>query len=368
MNSPSETLLQLLRFALGKGVDISLPSDIDWQVVKNLSIEQGVAVIAFDGLQNYFNAHRECDFALDKPEYESLKYDWFGQCLSAEKEYDSYRQAIENLASFYQSQDIPMLLLKGYGLSMNYPIPSHRPIGDIDVYLGHLWQYADQMVTKKLKLSVDKSHEHHSVFSFGVYTVENHYDIVNTKATLSGENVDQILKEQAHNRAASEDIPNLYFPTSTFNAVFLIRHLGQHMAGEKVNLRQLLDWALFIDKHSEEIDWTFVIPYWEEIGIEKFARCINTICIEHLGIDSQKFHGMTSSDKKLCGRLIADILCPEFSDSPADRSTIGAAWVKFRRFFANSWKRKLVYNESLFQQFVKGIGSKFKLAFAKKDV
>lgn len=129
----------------------------------------------------------------------------------------------------------------------------------------------------------------------------------------------------------------------------------------------MLDWALFIDKHSEEIDWTFVIPYWEKIGIELFARCINTICIEYLGIESQKFHGMTNSDKILCDRLLVDILCPEFSDSPADRSTIGAAWVKFRRFFDNFWKRKLIYNESLFQQFVKGAESKIRLAFARKD-
>ena len=48
--SSSETLLMLLRAALGNEAVGALPSDIDWQEVIDLSFDQGVAAITVDGL------------------------------------------------------------------------------------------------------------------------------------------------------------------------------------------------------------------------------------------------------------------------------------------------------------------------------
>ena len=86
--SSSETLLMLLRAALGNEAVGALPSDINWQEVIDLSFDQGVAAIAVDGLgfahdndgstslTTSFDNQESLELALDSPELEDLKYEW----------------------------------------------------------------------------------------------------------------------------------------------------------------------------------------------------------------------------------------------------------------------------------------------------
>lgn len=383
-DSSANILFQLLRAALGNEAAVGeLSSDIDWQEVIDLSFDQGVAAIAVDGLGfahdndgslrqaqgklsspqvndtlRYDNDNYEGkELALDSPELEDLKYEWFGEVFSCEEDYQKYKSAIINLAKFYESIGVRMMLLKGYGLSLNYPIPEHRPTGDIDIYLSD-WKRGDEEIEKKLGIKVDRSHEHHTVFQFECFTVENHYDIVNTKEKKSSVALDATLKRLAEGAQRMDE--GFYLPSADFNAIFVIRHLGQHIAGERVTLRQLLDWGLFIEKHSDAIDWDFVTAYWQEIGISEFARCINRICVDSLGFDARRFHGELSDNAALCVRLLSDILHPEFDGECPQGSFLKEALFKTRRYIANGWKRKLVYKEGLIEAFVTGAFAKLK--------
>lgn len=324
MSINEQTLLKLVRLAIGTEGSFALPSGIDWPEVVALSYRQGVPAIAVDGLQRVYDAVPNLDVALDSPELEDLKYEWFGNCLSCEQDFAAHEASVARLAEFYSAHGLRMLLLKGYGLSLNYPVPSHRPMGDVDVYLFGEWERADRCVAQELGVAVDASHEHHTVFPFEGTTVENHYDIINTKQTRSARGIDAELKRLA---AASSVVSEGGFllPTADFNAIFLIRHLGQHIAGECVTLRQLLDWGLFVRLRSEEIDWAYVGAYWEKIGIARFARAINTICVSALGIDAEKFHGELSTEGDLCDRLLGDILRPEFGEECGRRTGAGAS-------------------------------------------
>ena len=162
MDSSSHTLFSLLRAALGNEAVGALPSDIDWQEVIDLSFDQGVAAIAVDGLGfahdndgslrqaqgklsspqvndtlRYDNDNQErLELALDSPELEDLKYEWFGSVFQAEEDYKKYVEDIASLAKAYSEAGIEMMVLKGYGLSLNYPVPAHRPVGDIDIFLN----------------------------------------------------------------------------------------------------------------------------------------------------------------------------------------------------------------------------------------
>ena len=73
---------------------------------------------------------------MDSPELEDLKYEWFGSVFQAEEDYKKYVEDIVSLAKAYSEAGIEMMVLKGYGLSLNYPVPAHRPVGDIDVFLN----------------------------------------------------------------------------------------------------------------------------------------------------------------------------------------------------------------------------------------
>lgn len=59
-----------------------------------------------------------------------------------------------------------MMVLKGYGLSKNYPVPNHRPCGDMDIYLFGDQEKADKLIAEELGIKIDNSHHHHTVFQF----------------------------------------------------------------------------------------------------------------------------------------------------------------------------------------------------------
>lgn len=86
----AEVLFKLVRIALGKEEDFSLPCGIDWRKVVDLSYEQGVAAIAVDGLQRLYELHPSLELELDKPEFEGLKYEWFSSVFQAETDFAGY--------------------------------------------------------------------------------------------------------------------------------------------------------------------------------------------------------------------------------------------------------------------------------------
>ena len=125
MNQTTETLFKLIRVAIGNEDDIAFSCSVNWQDVYGMSMKQGVGAIACDGLLSL----NECDID------EELRYKWMGQSLVIEKKYAKQKQSIESLVAFYQRHGIRVMVLKGYGLSLNYPVPQHRPAGDIDIIL-----------------------------------------------------------------------------------------------------------------------------------------------------------------------------------------------------------------------------------------
>ena len=361
MNQSAEVLFKLVRIALGNEGDSSLPNVVNWQEVYDLSLKQGVGAVACDGML----ALGEC--GID----EELRYKWMGQSMVIEQGYVQHQRAIADLAYFYEQQGIRMMLLKGYGLSLNYPIPEHRPSGDIDVFLlkgeesgGNenmkIWKIGDVAVKKHLGIKVDKTHEHHTVFQFEGQTIENHYDIINTKGNRSNRFFESALKKLLNEDSKIVNVlgQKIAIPNPIFNAIFIIRHMGQHFAGSHITLRHLLDWSAFIEKNelnSEE--WARVVALWTEMGLLDFVKCINSICVRCFGLSAELFRGQLSNDTSLESRVLNDILCPEFSEKKKNNNLFYIVKFKMFRFYANRWKRKLVYKEGIVEQFIWGTGA-----------
>lgn len=362
MNLVCDTLFILLKSAIGKDCSSHLSENVDWTKLVQFAAKQGIVAISFDGFLNIYDASDANEKTRMDAAIADIKYSWFSFSVSSEKEYQANERAIIKLSKFFDDNGVKMLLLKGYGLSQNYPIPSHRPVGDIDVYNFGLWEFSDKMVQKKLGIEVDSGHEHHTTYLFDSFLVENHYDIVDTKSRRLSSKIDEELKRLASISSRRFNLENstVYLPGADFNAIFLIRHLGQHFAGESVSIRHLLDWGLFLDKESDNINWDYVIDKWREYGIYRFVCCINSICADKLGISRDKFHGCLSEESKLTNRILNDILNPEFAENKPNGSTASVVWFKTRRYFANAWKRKLVFKEGLIDTFVRSAISHLK--------
>lgn len=168
MTYSSEILFSLLRHALGSSSEfgnLSALSKQDWKDVIDLVFDQGVAAIAVDGLGLMMRDCPDLELEIDKEELEDLKYEWFGACFENEQTYVDHLKTIGKLASLYGEHSMRMMLLKGYGLSLNYPVPEHRTSGDIDIYLYGKGGLGDSLVREHFGCEVKQNEDKHSVFA-----------------------------------------------------------------------------------------------------------------------------------------------------------------------------------------------------------
>lgn len=356
-NKTYSDFLALVRYALGG--DLKIDGTIDWPAVLALAEPHGVAALIGGVIERLEPAMR--------PDMGQLMR-FVSQTVSIEKSYARNRMAVEGLSSFYAVQGMPMMLLKGYGMSQYWPVPSHRPSGDIDIYLWDRWESGDRMVREKLGISVESGHEHHTTFRYKGIMVENHYDFINTKAHRDAPAIETELKRLTAKDlcVADPEIANLFYPSADFNAIFLIRHLGQHFAGEFVTLRQLLDWGLFLQKDGDRVNWTEVIPFLKGIGLWKFFNMVNAICADILGlrIDPSLY---AERDEALEERILADIIEPEFGEEKPESGLVRIMVFKLRRWWHNRWKHPLVYDEWLLPMFLTLLWSKLRRIDTIKD-
>lgn len=111
----------------------------DFYDIKQLAYEQGLSAIVLDALDNTQNGFYKDTIPLQ------LKLEWIGEVIQNENTFSSYKKAICSLSDFYSKQGFQVMILKGYACSINWPRPSHRPCGDIDIWLFGKQKEADAM-------------------------------------------------------------------------------------------------------------------------------------------------------------------------------------------------------------------------------
>lgn len=354
MQDTEKALLELVSIGLGKKKNIaSFPYQVDWPKLYKLSYEHGVSAVAVDGLQcllkEYPNDER---FVVKDANAKIQRMQWIAQSIVLEKQYRHCEDVIAELAAFYAQNDIRMMILKGYGLSFDWPNPAHRPMGDLDIYNFGKQPVADILVEKKLGIKVDDSYEHHTIFTYKGIMVENHYDFFNIYAHKSSRVLDRKLKKMVNDGCRRCKVRKSFIdlPSTQFNALFLLRHAGHHFAGERLILRQIIDWAMFVDKHYSEINWNDLIDIAKKHNIHRFLACLNAICIDYIGVDSKKFPKLPVNSSLEC-RIIEDVLSPEFEDKKPN-DLLPVLFFKLKRWKNNIWKHRIVFNEGLFSMFM----------------
>lgn len=322
--------------------------------------EQGVLAVVWDAILH--DESGKSAFLSDRP----LKLRWAINVEHIEQKYAKQKAAIAAMAHFFASYGIRLMILKGYGLSLNYPIPEHRPCGDIDIWLfgveidstgkSHIINVqtkADDLLRNELKIKIDEDEHHHTVFYFDGVMVENHYDFLNVHAHASNRVIEKRLQSLVRGRMESVmvDGETVYLPSADFNALFLLRHAAAHFAAENIGLRHLLDWKYFVERNSASVDWVSLETFAKELNMHKFLHCLNGICIDYLGM-SNDLLPLFKRDVDLEKRVLAEIFEPEFSEAkPQNAGILRSLSYKFRRWWANRWKHRIVYREGLVSTF-----------------
>jgi len=370
-------LLTLVRKGIGHESPETL-GQADWKKVQVLAIEQGLAAVVLDGIEQL----KAQDIAMpDK----AMMIQWIGAVLqNYEQRFKLYRRAIAELARFYNGHDIKMMVLKGYACSLDWPKPEHRPCGDIDIWQFGQQKEADELLnhtdftdstdnslvpktsknSKRSEIVIDNSHHHHTVFDWKGFMVENHYDFINVHHHRSNADYEKILKQLGDESFINPDAgkgmrhecvdidgAKVYLPSPNLHALFLLKHMMLHFASEEINLRQILDWAFFVKAHGEDVDWAMVTEVMEKFGMSQMFCIINRICVDDLGFD---LNLDIDCDMMLKERVLNEVLSPEFTDETPS-SFLPRLAFKYKRWRANEWKHRLCYNESMWSAFWSGV-------------
>lgn len=340
-----ETLTALIRAGIVLNRDNSLLiSDTNWNQVLNLAMEQNVVPQLLDGLEKLQNSQY-----IQKEEIRMPLIKAFALTQQVSVSYQQKLSSLHHLNAFYQQHGIRMMVLKGWALSLLYPVPEHRNCSDIDIYLFGDQRRADKLLKQQLGIKIDTSHHHHTVFNFEGASVENHYDFVNIYSHHSSAILDNELKRLSDGQ--NEQVDGIYLPPPTCHALFLLAHSAFEFASTNISLRQLIDWWLFTQKYSSEIDWDEVNRIAEIVGFSQFLPCMNDA--------AQELMEGNIAMSELSRRIYDDIW-----DGP-DRKLMVSARVssnysaKLKRWWMNRWKNKLVYNEGLANQFLTLMKSHF---------
>ena len=322
----------------------------------DLSVEQGVAAIALDGLQTIISSpeflskcYQGFIESFDSPSFAEFRYDWFANLLHSEGRYQEQWESAVKLSQLYTENGLKTVVLKGFSIGQYYPCPNHRFCSDLDCYLisdsrpemelydNSTIQETGNRIVENIGNAVNRDYYRDSSFNFGSLHVENHRYCTYVKGSKRKKRYEVLLR---HLMLAGDLRPIngtfLLSPPPMFLALHTVSHAFGHFCSEGLSLRHICDWAILMKQFSSEIDWEQWRVYCKEYGFLVFAETLSSVASKVCGVD---IPFECPSNLELDDRFIADIFKYKsnitYSSSKRIRRQLIGKYIK------RNWKYKL---------------------------
>ncbi len=262
MVNSREVLLKLVRLAMGWEMDFSLPEDVDWQELLILAQEQGVDAIVVDGLEFFISKQPKDSAIRQSDECKQTLFEAIGGLQMIEQNYSNHLEALKEISNILKGKNIPFMVMKGFACGQYYPKPRHRACGDIDIYPGNQYDKSNEAFAAA-GIGADPYYYRHSASFIKGVIVENHRVLCDLRGPKRQTRALERQLEDDANRSIREgedvvvdnvSIEGAKFPIADYNALFLPWHVSAHFLIERVTVRHLLDWALFLTHEGKSIN------------------------------------------------------------------------------------------------------------------
>lgn len=295
MTQIAQMILSLIRLGIGTAEAsdngcaalLNLPME-QWRDVMALAERQGVAAVAFDGVQKLYDAHQK-DIRAAKDNAQGWMQMVFG-CTGTMTQYEQMnlqqQKVIRKVADLWKKDGISMMVFKGQANGSFYPKPLHRASGDIDCYLFGEADKGDQLLADK-GAAVENKWYRHSKISYQGETIENHRVLSHTRGSKTKKRMEKELVALLNPTGMSriEGCGEALLPPAQFNAHFLIYHALHHFTSEGLKLKQILDWAVFLHTQQDNVDWQVFNDFCQRYRLDRFAAVMNYIAEYFLGVE-----------------------------------------------------------------------------------
>lgn len=271
--------------------------EVDWNEIYQLAAAQAVVGHVTDGIN-----HLPSDLM---PEAEDLD-PFLGDMMGTEKRNHQLNSFIPFL--FKALHDIPVVLIKGQGVALDYPEPNRRQPGDIDLLLQpYDYDAAKEILVPKATM-VGK--EMRPIYHQGLFYRSIEVEIHGSIQTLMSPSLDRALALLQNEMFASRDFSEVEIggsivqvPNAGFNAIYILVHFLHHYWSSGVGLRQLLDWTIFISSHKRDIDPILLEERLEKLGLKRIWQTFAGFVHEYLGCPSEKLPLWTDKYSSAYGHI-----------------------------------------------------------------
>ena len=341
-----QLLLSLLRQHLTQNdhiIELKLSSlcEDDWYDLYKLAAQQGVLAIAYDSLSK--NIH----FLPRK-----LKIQWALGVERIIERYNKQEKLIKELSGILFQSGIKTVVLKGLGISQYYPKPNYRECGDFDCFLFEDFNKGNEIIVNKGGTIKGEDYKHSHIDYKGLM-VENHRFCTPIRGSKANKDFEIYLQ------ALLKDEPNQYLadshiiiPNATFTVLFLARHSMTHFLYEGINMRHIVDWACYIQKKQNEINWSEVYRLGDKMHLTIFINTLNTIVKESLGVE------INNPNARIDHRYTDKFLQITLNENnnvynQESLSLWQQRWKIVRNMIGGYWKFTKVYRKSLLMEWIR---------------
>ena len=258
-------------------------SGTDWEALYRLASAQTVVPLVTDGINRL---PRE----LLPAEPERLD-PFLGDMVATSKRNRQLDAFVPKL--FGALAGIPVVLVKGQSLAVDYPDPERRQPGDIDLLLlPSAYEAAKAVLLPKATKVLE---EEAAIWHQGMYFRSIEVEIHGSISTLMSRKLDKklaaLLEEQFDGRPLPEvsiDGVGIPVPEADFNAVYIFVHFLHHYWAGGVGLRQLVDWMTFVSVHKREIHPVVLEVRLKDLGLLHLWKVFTGFAQEYLGCPPEK--------------------------------------------------------------------------------
>lgn len=208
-----------------------------------------------------------------------------GLCMNTISVFARRHALAQLMVGELEQAGIDHILMKGYVLREDYPVPELRTFTDIDLVIRPEDREKSHNLMLSLGFAVKDDWE--PVYSY--YRGQEYYEIhtqimeidVSDKADYRGYFADA----WAHARPVSE---HSFRFTPEFHFLYMLTHIAKHIHGSGAGIRMYLDVAAFIQRHGGFLDWDWIEAQLRELALYDYASVVLAAVNRWFGIGSPK--------------------------------------------------------------------------------
>ena len=346
-----DNLFTLLRLGLGTSTldkenlsDFIMLSVDKWKFLGETVRKQGVLAIMLDGINKLENT----SYGLTRELSANQKLDWIGEVMQLEQRNRQQTAVMNDMTEKWSLAGCRVMVMKGQANGLLYPNHLHRTPGDIDCYLFGDYALGNE-IARQAGAEVDESWYKHSSIQYKGETFENHQYFVHTREGKRSKLLQNELLEVL-NTKKWEHFPNssICLPPTQWNAMFLTYHACAHFITEGLRLKQVLDWAVFLQKEQDNVDWDEFYAFCDRHHLRRFAEAITTICVKYLGIQVSK--SVLATDSPYAEKILHCMLYDDDYIYGTGETSWGGRWHLVKNLFKYRWKFEEIYQQSVWKQ------------------